>query len=90
MAAKGTSHLTIRTATSIESRHRTLKLSTRGSAYIEFSLVFILFLAVLLAFFDFGFMIFARATLQHSVWAGVRYAILATSFDGMGHDDSIK
>jgi Flp pilus assembly protein TadG len=62
----------------------------RGSAYIEFSLVFILFLAILLAFFDFGFMIFARATLQHSVRAGVRYAILATSFDGMGHDDSIK
>lgn len=62
----------------------------RGSAIVEFSLVFVFFVAILLAFFDFGFMIFARATLQHSVRAGVRYAILGQALDGMGHDDSIK
>ena len=43
-----------------------------------------------LALFDFAFLLFARATLQHAVRSGVRFAILGEAPADLGHDDSIK
>ena len=62
----------------------------RGNAFIEFALVFVIFIAMILAAFDFAFAIFARATLQHAVRSGVRFAILGQAPEGVGHDSAIK
>jgi len=62
----------------------------RGAAYIEFGLVFVLFITFIFAAFDFAFAVFTRGTLHHAVRAGVRFAITAQMEDGFGHDDSIR
>ena len=44
----------------------------RGAAFVEFTLVFVLFLSFLFAAFDFAFAVFTRGTLHHAVREGVR------------------
>jgi len=63
---------------------------SRGSAIVEMGLVMITFLALVLATVDFGMAIFVKATLQHAVREGVRYAITYQMAAGLKHDDSIK
>ena len=57
---------------------------------VEFALVFILFVGLLLAMFDFAFLVWTRGTLHHAVREGVRFAITGTLLPGYGHDDSIR
>ena len=56
----------------------------------EFALVFIPFLVILMAIFDFSFALFTRVALHNAVREGVRYAITANTQAGVGHDQSIK
>ena len=57
---------------------------------VEFALVFILFLSMLMAMFDFAYIVWVRGTLHHATREGVRYAITGQLRPGMGHDDSIR
>ena len=57
---------------------------------IELAFVLIPLLALVLGIFDFGFAMFLKATMQHAVREGVRYAVTSQTAAGMGQDDSIK
>lgn len=57
---------------------------------IEVAVVFVPFLAIFMALFDFGMAIFLKNTMQFAVRQGVRYAITSQTMPGMGQDDSIK
>jgi Flp pilus assembly protein TadG len=57
----------------------------------EFSLVFFPLVALIFAAFDFGFAVFAKATLHNAVREGVRFAITGRLLAGETyHDESIK
>ncbi len=62
----------------------------RGNALIEMSLMIVPLFGLLFGIVDFGFAIFIRSTLQHSVREGVRYAVTYQLVSGMCQDDSIK
>ena len=62
----------------------------RGNALAEFALVFVVFMAIIFAAFDFSYAIFVKATLHHAVREGVRFAISGRTLPGMAHDPSIK
>jgi len=63
----------------------------KGSAFVEFALVFLLLLAFVFAAFDFSYAIFVKATLHHAVREGVRFAITGRLLTGYSyHDESIK
>ncbi len=49
----------------------------RGNAYIEFALVFILLITLMVAAFEFTWVLFIRATFHHAVREAVRAAITA-------------
>jgi Flp pilus assembly protein TadG len=61
-----------------------------GNAIIEFALVFVVFMAIIFAAFDFSYAIFVKATLHHAVREGVRFAISGRTLPGYAHDGSIK
>lgn len=61
-----------------------------GNTLLETALILVPLLAVLLATVDFALAIFVRATLQHAVREGVRYAVTYETLPGLGHDASIK
>ena len=64
--------------------------SERGAELVEFSLVMIPMFGVLFLVVDLAWMLFARATLQHAVREGVRYAVTGQTLAGMGQDNSIR
>jgi Flp pilus assembly protein TadG len=89
--------LRARHAVPLRSRHhaftqaRTLQDNARqGNAIVEFALVFVLFMAIIFAAFDFSYAIFVKATLHHAVREGVRFAISGRTLPGQAHDASIK
>jgi hypothetical protein len=51
--------------------------SRRGNAYVEFALVFILLITLLVAAFEFTWVLFIRATFHHAAREAVRAAITA-------------
>lgn len=51
--------------------------SRQGNAYVEFALVFILLITLMVAAFEFTWVLFIRATLHHSAREAVRAAITA-------------
>ena len=59
--------------------------SQRGNAMVEFALCFLLFLTLMVAMFEFSFVLFVKATFHHAVREGVRAAI--TGQTGVGFDD---
>lgn len=61
-----------------------------GNALVEFALVFVPFLVLVMAIFDFSFALYTRGALHNAVREGVRYAITARTQTGLGHDQSIK
>ncbi len=71
----------------VASRHRPRR---NGNALVEFALVFVVFMAIIFAAFDFSFAIFVKATLHHAVREGVRFAISGRTLPGKAHDPSIK
>lgn len=71
--------------------HRRLG-SRRGNAFVEFSLCFILFMTMLVAMFEFSWLLFVKATFHHAVRESVRAAITGqenAGFPGQ-HDNYIK
>lgn len=60
-----------------------------GNAMVEFSLVFITFLTMVVAMFEFVWVLFLRSTLHNAVREGVRYAITANPGQN-GLDPAIK
>jgi hypothetical protein len=64
----------------------------RGNAYIEFALVFILLITLLVAAFEFTWVLFIRATFHHAAREAVRAAITANpplAYQG-AFDDYLK
>lgn len=57
---------------------------------LEFAFVALPFLALVLATVDFGMALFIRATMQHAVREGVRYAVTYQTMSGKCQDASIK
>ncbi len=64
----------------------------RGSQIVEASFIFLLFLGIFWLLFDTAWAVFVKATLQHAVREGCRYAITSQTdvAQGLGHVDSIK
>lgn len=62
----------------------------RGNSFVEAAFVLLPLFGFIFAIVDFGLAIFVRSTLQHATREGVRYAVTYQTFDGMGHDASIK
>jgi Flp pilus assembly protein TadG len=61
-----------------------------GSVMVEAAVIFIPFLAIFFAIFDFGMALFLQNTMQFAVRQGVRYAITSQVMTGMGQDASIN
>lgn len=61
-----------------------------GNAFVEASFVFVPLLAIVLAIIDFSMAMFMRATFQHAVREGVRYAVTYQTMSGMCQDASIR
>jgi Flp pilus assembly protein TadG len=57
---------------------------------VEATVIFVPFLALFFAVFDFGMAIFLQNTMQYAVRQGVRYAITSQVMTGMGQDASIN
>jgi hypothetical protein len=60
--------------------------SRRGNAFVEFSLCFMLFLTMLVAMFEFSWLLFVKSTLHHGVREAVRAAI--TGKPGAGYESN--
>ena len=80
--------------TSAISSPRRAKLRPCGAALVEAAVVLVAFLAFIFLIFDVSWAIFAKATLQHAVREGVRYAVTSrTAMSGgtpLGQVASIK
>jgi hypothetical protein len=61
-----------------------------GNAFVESSFVFVPLMAIVLAIIDFSMAMFMRATFQHAVREGVRYAITYQTMPGLCQDESIR
>ena len=61
-----------------------------GNAMLEMGFVFVPLFAILFAISDYSMAVFMRATLQHAVREGVRYAVTFQTIGGLCQDDSIK
>ena len=61
-----------------------------GNAMLEMGFVFVPLFAILFAISDYSMAVFMRATLQHSVREGVRYAVTYQTMSGLCQDGSIK
>ena len=73
-----------------ERNQRPRRSKQSGNAMLEFGLVFVPLFAIIFAISDYSMAIFMRATLQHSVREGVRYAVTYQTMSGMCQDASIK
>lgn len=62
----------------------------RGSQVVEVGLTLVPFLAIVFLLMDLSLVVFLKATFQHAVREGVRYAMTGRTMQGMGHDASIK
>lgn len=51
------------------------RVRTRGSTLVECTFILLIFLGLLFLLMDLGWSLFVKATLQHAVRAGLRYAI---------------
>lgn len=58
-------------------KHLQAREGRRGNAYVEFALVFILLITLLVAAFEFTWVLFIRATFHHAAREAVRAAITA-------------
>jgi Flp pilus assembly protein TadG len=72
------------------SRRHTRKQRRHGSELIEFTLVFLPFLAFMSLIVNLGWAVYTRATLQYAVAQGVRYAITSGTVTGMGLRASVQ
>jgi len=61
-----------------------------GATFVEAAFIILPLMVILLGIIDFGLAVFVKATLQHAVREGVRYAITYQTISGMGHDASIQ
>lgn len=80
--------LTLTPAEASPSRRRRSR--QRGSQVVEVGLCLLPFLAILFLLIDLCLVIFLKATFQHAVREGVRFAMTGRTLDGLGHDASIK
>ena len=62
----------------------------RGSQTVEMALCLLPFCGIVFLILSLSWAIFTKASLQHAVTEGVRYAITSRTMAGMGQDSSIK
>ncbi len=62
----------------------------RGSQAIEFGLNLLPFFGLVWLILSLAWALYTKATLQHAVAEGVRYAITSQTMQGLGQDASIK
>jgi Flp pilus assembly protein TadG len=65
------------------------RIRQRGATIVEAAVIFVPFLAIFFALFDFGMALFMKNTMQFAVRQGVRYAITSQTQNGLGQDASI-
>ena len=61
-----------------------------GVVMVETAMIILLYVSLIAAITDFGMAIFIKATFQHAVREGVRYAVTYQTMSGLGQDASIK
>jgi len=62
----------------------------RGAAIVEMSFVVIALFGLLFLLIDLGWVIFAKASIQHAVREGCRFAVTSQTLESMGHLASIR
>lgn len=62
----------------------------RGSQTVEMAFCLLPFFGIVFLLLSLSWAIFTKASLQHAVAEGVRYAITSRTMNGMGQDASIK
>jgi len=62
----------------------------RGSQFVEAGLMLVPFLALAFLVLDAGWAVFIKATLQHAVREGTRYAVTGQTQNGLGQSASIQ
>lgn len=62
----------------------------RGAAIVELSFVVIALFGLLFLLIDLGWVVFAKASIQHAVREGCRFAVTSQTMSGLGHLDSIR
>jgi Flp pilus assembly protein TadG len=62
----------------------------RGSQFVEAGLMLVPFLALAFLALDAGWAVFIKATLQHAVREGTRYAVTGQTQNGLGQSASIQ
>jgi Flp pilus assembly protein TadG len=62
----------------------------RGAAIVEMSFVVIALFGLLFLLIDLGWVVFAKASVQHAVREGCRFAVTSQTISGMGHLASIQ
>ncbi len=67
-----------------------MKRNERGSQTLEMALCLLPFVGLNFLILSIGWAVFTKATLQHAVAEGVRYAVTSRTMPGLGHDASIK
>jgi len=79
------------TSPRIQARGRKpVRLRQRGATIVEAAVIFVPFLAIFFALFDFGMALFMKNTMQFAVRQGVRYAVTSQTMNGLGQDASIN
>jgi hypothetical protein len=66
------------------------KTRQKGSEILEFAFVTIPMFGFLFLQVNIAWAVFARASLQHAVREGVRYAVTSKTRSGYGHKDSVR
>lgn len=62
----------------------------RGATIVEMSFVVIALFGLLFLLMDLSWVVFAKASVQHAVREGCRYAVTSQTLSGMGHVASIR
>jgi Flp pilus assembly protein TadG len=69
---------------------REARAGRRGAAIIEMSFVVIALFGLLFLLMDLSWVVFAKASVQHAVREGCRFAVTSQTLGGMGHLASIR
>jgi hypothetical protein len=69
---------------------RDARAGRRGAAIIEMSFVVIALFGLLFLLIDLSWVVFAKASVQHAVREGCRFAVTSQTLPGMGHAASIR
>lgn len=71
-------------------KHLRMTCGRRGATIVEMSFVVIALFGLLFLLMDLSWVVFAKASVQHAVREGCRFAVTSQTLSGMGHVPSIR